>query len=1070
MSEFGDISTARSIAVDLSKDPSGNDFLLGQNQSLSVVLHMKAPSVHPEVDLSGNQIYPSALNDAFMSGTLINTLTGEVLTNQLINWKHDTVSIHITADIPISKVDTSDPTKPVDSISFRLSGTSDYGNAVDTVIETGVDGYITFKDIEKGSYTLMEESGSPDYQRITNSFSVVVNEYGEVIINGEKLSEGKRYIIGDPPRVHADLSFTKKDYVQKNNVIEGVQFRLFGTSDYHNFINEYAFSDEHGVVEFKDIELGTYTLEEVSTVEGYIRNSEPMTVIIDENGNYSISGSYMEKDGSLTVYNDPLQSFTIMKESYTKTGGVYNPVPGAVFRLYGVSDFGTEVDMTKRTQSSGKAYFTGLEPGSSYIIEEISAPEGYIKDDTKRIVKILSDGTITISGIEKNSMGEFVFKNKDNSNVTVIKEWVDSETNATRTADPVIHIGIDNRDLDAYFGLGSNGSVLTKLTSEGNIKSFKPYRGDDIDYVKELISNKTAKKVDDGSTDRNIYAWYISDTNASDYGTVYWWSDAVTVYFHRSELYDPAQNLSYLWTNLTNITYIDVTGISVTKNTSLKSCFSGGMDLPNLKTIAGLNTWDVSSVTNMSSMFSGCNSLTNIGDISGWDVSSATSTRSMFYNCSNLRTLDLSEWIVSAVTDMECMFYNCSNLWSVGNLKDWRTPLLTSMSMMFENCSSLSSIGDVSNWNVSSVTNMDEVFYGCSRLQSVNMTNWDVSLVNTFFAMFSDCSMLSTVGDLSGWVTSSLSDRLALNSMFENCRNLRSVGDISGWDVSSVTSLSEMFYNCSSLNTLNLSGWDVSSVDSVYEMFYKCSSLTTLDLTGWILSDMINLTSLFDGCSNLKVLDLSGWDTSSVTRASYMFRNCSSLETIYAGSKWSMSGASSSDYQMFLNCTSIKGGNGTTYSSSNIRSSYARIDTPSTKGYLTQGTEPAPPISDQNAAYFDDEYDDYSTVLAKVTSTRNIYRFAPYTGDEEYVQTLISGGRAYRIDDGSTNYKIYAWYISSSSEPDYRTVYWWSDAEQVYLNDKAYYIWRGLNNIKATPHISKKYRIQKKNTRQISRV
>ena len=40
------------------------------------------------------------------------------------------------------------------------------------------------------------------------------------------------------------------------------------------------------------------------------------------------------------------------------------------------------------------------------------------------------------------------------------------------------------------------------------------------------------------------------------------------------------------------------------------------------------------------------------------------------------------------------------------------------------------------------------------------------------------------------------------------------------------------------------------------------------------------------------------------------------------------------DY-MFNNCSLLKGGNGTTYSSSNVDSSYAVIDTASTPGYFT---------------------------------------------------------------------------------------------------------------------------------------
>ena len=40
--------------------------------------------------------------------------------------------------------------------------------------------------------------------------------------------------------------------------------------------------------------------------------------------------------------------------------------------------------------------------------------------------------------------------------------------------------------------------------------------------------------------------------------------------------------------------------------------------------------------------------------------------------------------------------------------------------------------------------------------------------------------------------------------------------------------MSNMFSNCSSLQSLDLSNWDVSKVTNVGSMFYYCNELTTL--------------------------------------------------------------------------------------------------------------------------------------------------------------------------------------------------------------------------------------------------
>ena len=66
-----------------------------------------------------------------------------------------------------------------------------------------------------------------------------------------------------------------------------------------------------------------------------------------------------------------------------------------------------------------------------------------------------------------------------------------------------------------------------------------------------------------------------------------------------------------------------------------------------------------------------------------------------------------------------------------------------------------------------------------------------------------------------------------------------------------------------------------------------------------------------------------------------MFQKCTSLKTIYVSDKWNMGSVTDSSY-MFYGCTSLVGGNGTTYNASYIDKTYARIDTAGTPGYFTK--------------------------------------------------------------------------------------------------------------------------------------
>ena len=101
-------------------------------------------------------------------------------------------------------------------------------------------------------------------------------------------------------------------------------------------------------------------------------------------------------------------------------------------------------------------------------------------------------------------------------------------------------------------------------------------------------------------------------------------------------------------------------------------------------------------------------------------------------------------------------------------------------------------------------------------------------------------------------------------------------------------------------------------------------------------SEVTNMGHMFNSCYRLTSLDLSGFNTSKVTAMNCMFYDCSNLQTIYVGSGWSTAAVTNSD-NMFSYCTSLVGGQGTTYSSSNPKDkAYAHIDGgPSNPGYFT---------------------------------------------------------------------------------------------------------------------------------------
>ncbi len=216
----------------------------------------------------------------------------------------------------------------------------------------------------------------------------------------------------------------------------------------------------------------------------------------------------------------------------------------------------------------------------------------------------------------------------------------------------------------------------------------------------------------------------------------------------------------------------------VIANPDSRHLFSAGSDLGpeiggkilgfnNVKEIKGLENLDTSKVTNMSSMFSGCENLTSL-DVSTFDTKNVTNMSYIFADCGSLTNINVSNFDTSNVTNMRAMFIGCSEITSL----------------------------NISNFDTSKVTNMIEMFSGCSGITSLNIRNFDTSNVTEMHAMFTNCSGLTNL-DLSNFNTSQVTD---MSWMFANCSGLTSL-DLSNFNTSQVTDMDSTFSGCSNLST-----------------------------------------------------------------------------------------------------------------------------------------------------------------------------------------------------------------------------------------------------------------------------
>ncbi|WP_086244219.1 DarT ssDNA thymidine ADP-ribosyltransferase family protein [Campylobacter devanensis] len=129
-------------------------------------------------------------------------------------------------------------------------------------------------------------------------------------------------------------------------------------------------------------------------------------------------------------------------------------------------------------------------------------------------------------------------------------------------------------------------------------------------------------------------------------------------------------------------------------------------ELRSLVRVKSLNLGDIDTraITDMSELFYE-NERKDFSGIESWDVSSVTDMRGMFAYCTNFNQ-PLNNWNVSSVTDMSDMFAHCTNFNQP--LNNWNVSSVTDMSDMFAHCTNFNQPLD--NWDVSSVTNMSWMF------------------------------------------------------------------------------------------------------------------------------------------------------------------------------------------------------------------------------------------------------------------------------------------------------------------------------------------------------------------------
>ena len=195
------------------------------------------------------------------------------------------------------------------------------------------------------------------------------------------LRPGKTTEISIENEKNPDLLIRKIDSVVKDG-LKGAKFEIWVSKDkssdgtYQKLDSSYYYTDDDGLIRLDNLDTGWYRIVEVEPPAGFeLKAPSEQTIYVDN-----------DKSVEVTFENIPKSALVIRKVDADTGAGL----PNAWFRvryLGGTSGSGGTIIGEYQTSNNGNIIITGLDAGT-YVVEEISAPDGYVLDTASQTAYI----------------------------------------------------------------------------------------------------------------------------------------------------------------------------------------------------------------------------------------------------------------------------------------------------------------------------------------------------------------------------------------------------------------------------------------------------------------------------------------------------------------------------------------------------------------------------------------------------------------------------------------------------------------------------------------------------------
>lgn len=323
---------------------------------------------------SGYAIKEPATQECFISG-------GE---SKVLTFENTPLSAII-----IRKVD-SESGQPLEGAWFRiryLGGTSGTGGTVVGEYKTSSNGTIVVTGLAAGTY-VCEEISAPD--------GYVITDATETVYLSGKDQDVITVTFGNDKM--GSLLIVKKDAVT-GAPISDVEFFITDSdgSVIGNANGKYV-TDSAGTIRIDGLTPGmTVIAREVRAKDGYILDDTPQSIKIKRNSVMTLEFRNQPKGGVLVKKVDSVTNAPISDVEFLVTDSDGNLIGNSNGKFV--------------TDSAGTFTITDIAPGTTLIIKEARAREGYVLDDTPQTVKVKSNEVVTVE-----------FRNAPKGDLIIVKQ------------------------------------------------------------------------------------------------------------------------------------------------------------------------------------------------------------------------------------------------------------------------------------------------------------------------------------------------------------------------------------------------------------------------------------------------------------------------------------------------------------------------------------------------------------------------------------------------------------------------------------------------------------------------